>query len=450
MSVSGSKGLKMKNKTIPVFLVTLFLLSSVALAYRNQAHTETNPTPITAELKENFIGQTDLSRWGRNFGLNIYLNFQLTARGREISLGGQQTQNQNQYSYYPKWGRDYKTEGYNVKSNEKVCVGEKLYVNQFTSEGEYYEKGGPSDSPPVRYVENLDDIKRQIEMRTYTTSTERIVICQWAVKDEREIGPQRCVIDGAVLCSNQCMLSAGENLRETGEGEYEVTGRGEARLEASCTPDCIVFVDRKKSEYTYSERDRESGMVNTVTLEPVYGYMELKDPQGKELTISRTFTMSAEEGYGPSLEIAAVHMPESAESGSEFVVRLEIENKGDMKANLDKIKLNVPGSRILYKPESLDKGKGSEILIQTRAENAGELKLDMDYSSEHISCLNTKDFSQTFSIGALNVVGEGKGCSTDTDCSAGETCCMGSCRPSSKGVCDDIDGDGEPDTWVEV
>jgi hypothetical protein len=161
-------------------------------------------------------------------------------------------------------------------------------------------------------------------------------------------------------------------------------------------------------------------------------------------TLGSYFSLSAKKSHiGPVIE-TKTHIPENPLKN--IVVRIEIKNTGDLTATIEGVKINSP-YKILYAPKILKPGQESEILIET--ESQSHLKIGISYSSEEAGCLKTKDFLKEINLGYFET-GEVKACSADQECPTGQTCCTGTCRPSAKGVCDDIDGDGEPDTWVEV
>jgi hypothetical protein len=104
------------------------------------------------------------------------------------------------------------------------------------------------------------------------------------------------------------------------------------------------------------------------------------------------YDLEVKEGQlGPELE-TEVFVPEKADN-RKSIVRIEIENTGDMGAYIDSIILNVEKYKILYMPESIEAGETSEALIELEPENR-EIKVEIIYSSEKLGCVGSMEFSE--------------------------------------------------------
>ena len=69
------------------------------------------------------------------------------------------------------------TRGYILRSDDDICVGDVLSVEGSSLSGEWFDKGGPRDTPPVLWVDDLDAVKEQINEGTFSTETYVSYIC---------------------------------------------------------------------------------------------------------------------------------------------------------------------------------------------------------------------------------------------------------------------------------
>jgi uncharacterized protein YjbK len=381
------------------------------------AHDQPNPTPVTAELKQMNIG-TALYQFGylvtSGLGINLYFDAAVADKG------------------------------HNLGKNDYICVGDELEFEKLSLSGEWYYKGGPTDSPPVKWVSDIEAVKQKIESGSYSAKTYPAYICGFVPGARMAEGLTRCFVSAAVICSENCREGLSPSLEKVSERRYKVVKEGDIVLGAGCDSECVLFIDRKN--LTYVRYDMKKRTQSEIKLPDAYGYMTID----KTYNMTDRFDLKAKKSAErPRFGITGVHIPGDVSENSPFIIRAEVKNSGKAEGTLDDVRLNAGNYRILYKPKSIPPGQTGEILVQLSMESAKSTQLKLVYSSDKLGCLATKGFSATYNIGALSI-GKGRSCSSDRDCSAGQTCCVGACRPSSKGVCDDIDGDGEPDTWVEV
>jgi len=358
-----------------------------------------------------------------------------------------------------------------LKGEDACCAGDTLALSNFDLKGEFFSKGGATDSPPAMLVPSLDEVKRQIDAKTFSTATYRFYICYWNVWNDaigRDEGPNECVVDGTVICESNCSIEKAAGLSPKAGGTYQTTG-GSVQMDVSCTPKCIIFVDRKEqklfNEVVCPYYYRFTPACN-ITLRRAYGYLELTP--GRKTTVimegGRSYTrwvfnwthadpfdpINASFSFGvknapekPKLE-ATLYKPIKIAVGDEFFIRAVVRNAGGQKAYLKVANLAGGSGKILYMPKELAPGGEDEIIMKATATTEKELTLDLNYEAENLGCLSTKKGTESFSVG--NVTQRGKACASDADCSGGK-CCAGTCR-SGSGVCDDVDGDGVPDRWI--
>jgi hypothetical protein len=415
-----------------------------ALQDKSEGHTQGVPVAVSSGLVDKNIGfGTSRSRWN-SLGINFF-------KGFKVSSGSN-----------------------NLNVRDEVCVGDTLNTENLPLEAEWFSKGGPHDSPPVLFVEDLKKVVDQIETGTYKTGTYGTFVCAYYNAGNIHVPPDNCVVKAQVICEAKCSF-ASEGVEKVGN-KFIVRKAGNIQIHTKCKPKCIIFVDRPAGEYAITGFKGQ-----TLTLESAYGYMafcgfdkdkavcplsgefadvenavekyksglgtgSLPAEQSIAPEIYKNFTLSARPNTkGPKIMLKP-HLPE--EPSSRFIARLEIENVGDTGAYPENIKVSNADFKVLYSPEKIEPGKVSELLLEIVPDGRGKLDFSMDYSAETLGCFENRDFSASLNL----MAGEGisGGCTADGDCPSGEACCAGTCRDSRSGVCDDIDGDGEPDTWVEV
>jgi hypothetical protein len=448
-----------------LLLLTTTFVSAVfegftGIGEKSVLHIQAVPIAESQDLIEKSIGEGSSKSLWNALGINFYKELNIVSKGT------------------------------NLNNNDEVCVGDVLSTKNVKIQGEWFNKGGPWDTPPMLFVDNLTEVVNQINSKNYTTKTYPTLVCSWF---PGYIEPDNCVVEGQVICESNCIFEV-EGAEENGN-KITISKEGPAGVKTVCEPRCVMFIDRGRKqeeqqnesiEQDWESKIREnlisslSGGRSPDSFEPAYGYMSLCEAvsiketnqvgscrlsngfskrgdtfssgnynwkgESKDIKLEKKFTFSAKpSSKGPEIQLKP-YLPENP--SSRFIARLGVENIGDARAYIDKIEVTNTGFKVLYSPEKIEPEEKTEILLEIMPANNGDISFKIEYSSETLGCLTQKDFSASASLKAGTDIKSI--CTSDTDCSIGETCCIGSCRPSSKGVCDDIDGDGEPDTWVEV
>ena len=322
--------------------------------------------------------------------------------------------------------------GYIIKNGEECCVGSEIELDSLSLSGEWFSKGGPNDSPPIKWVENLSEVKEKINAGEYSTETYEATICSWRAIMEKTTGPERCKVWGTLICSSDCKIFSYNGEVNQNEKTFKVSSSGLISLNFICPVECIFFVDRRNKD----------GLSN------VYGYMEL----GKKLPelVNSLNLKAVEKSLGPDLELKRSTITSaSLKENEKTFIKMVLKNSGDMTAKIDKIKLNLKNYEILHYPRELAPNEEAEIIIKARAENVGTIRANIEYRSDSLGCLPTKNFTESFSIASIKIIGKLEKCNSSSECKYGETCCEGYCMNLNEGFCDDINGDGIPETWIE-
>ncbi len=369
--------------------------------------------------------------------------------------------------------------GANLDSNDVLCVGKTYELTGLEPAAEFAQMGGPEDSPPVVWAESLSVAKKQIEEGKFDTPLYDIYACAWrgsglnapfAYPMESVYGPEACIQKASVICEKGCRVdSDGAQLNNN---VFVPRREGNIKLEHVCDAKCILFVNRPagsypvRFEFTYARGDTgyTGSSLGYASLSKAYGWIDLypitygtkygaaagtaKDVN--ELSLRTTFNAKAVNYEEPKLRMVSFTIPEEQLGKSEVVARIELKNAGGDKAFFDGIDFDVPGE-VLYKPKgSIAPGETVEILYEVAASDLvekGGLNLDMKYETENLGCYTSKNREASFESKRIKASGLTL-CKASADCLTGQECCAGACRNAAEGVCDDIDSDGIPDTWV--
>ncbi|MBI4173901.1 MAG: hypothetical protein HY519_04230 [Candidatus Aenigmarchaeota archaeon] len=384
-------------------------------------HTQPNPEPKTPGFTANGIGGGDvpdpfgsypgLYQGVRVLGINFYMNPSLEVSGNDVN------------------------------SQDAACVGSKVTLNGASAKGEFYSKGGPLDSPPIVFVASLDDVIRQVESSSYHLDfNHQFPICSWKFKQSNAQNLNRCWAEGGVICEASCSITASGATKADGQS-WTLDTPGTAKIDASCTPKCILLIDRSQQTTSYYH----SGMVE---LARAYGYYSLNFAADKyrQATVAKSFEIAVKpSSKGP--DIASTSYVSELGAGK-AMVRFELANNGDTDARVDT--LAASHGRILYAPKELEKGGGGDVVIEVGSSQANELRLDLTYEAKELGCLPERDNSAVFFAQPAPAQPSGQPgvCAVDADCAANGICCAGSCRDPAAGICEDTDSDGSPDTWI--
>jgi hypothetical protein len=314
------------------------------------------------------------------------------------------------------------TRGYQLINDDDVCVGDKIEFSQ-TMTGEWFGKGGNSDSPPIKWKEG------SLSFASLPLN-----------KGGGINGGKLCYYGGGSWC-NYFDVSCSQNCQTSGNilNGMTVSQEGNLSFDLNCPISC-----------EYSGYAAPGFLTWKYDIKKKFGPTALTS-----FNIKEAFTLNAVSySKGPDLVVEKVFKPLDQSSEDVNSIRVIVQNKGDMKALLSEAVLNIPGNNSLYKPNSINPGETSEIIMKTS--QTDNLQLTLNYKSDKLGCLKSKDFSKTIDLSTLLEMGEKTttttikpACTTEGDCNTGFICCQAQCRDPNTGICRDVNGDGIPD-WIPV
>jgi hypothetical protein len=393
ITASTMDGQKWDTKTIGPISI-----AASAGGLRGYHEQPTPPVPVTTTIPPEPPSGPFLS--GGVFGLNLY--------------------------YEPKMTTD---RGYNLMDGDQICVGDTVTVSSSGS-GEFFGKGAADDSPPIVFVENLQDTINEINAGKYTPKTYPTAFCAyWLVCRGRNSSYKddphcRCLKYAAVICESPCKTSNFGRIEEINRQVFKVSDAGIVESYATCVPNCIMYYE-------------EAGIGRIGIGKPGSEWYagDAGGNAGRAEISSQTFLNAVKGTRGPDLRV--VRYSYNNVDGK-LLIRAEIKNQGDLNAVLDSTTISIPGCEILYRPKEISPGEETEMLLSCEIKETSNLKATLEYSSEKVGCTTTKNFKGTFPIG---------GCKANANCDDKDTCTTDSCSKagtaisycSNKGICENTD-----------
>ena len=311
--------------------------------------------------------------------------------------------------YNPKLSTD---RGYNLKDGDQCCVGDTLTLMSEGS-GEFYGKGGPIDSPPVVFVDDLDATIEEIKGKKYKPKTYVISVGKWGA----HAGRIPNVVDAAVICESPCKSRNFGNIKEISKERFQVLDGGMVESYTECSVRCIMYYASQKycaqhGSFIAGVKDTRHYVCYDID-EGEYGFLDLN--KTKTYIQDNVFINAVSSTRGPDINVRKYTYNTET---TPVNILVEVENTGDMKAELKKVSLNIPNYKILYMPSELMPGETSEIIIEADVDNTLGLKATVKYRSDKLGCAKTKDFKESFAIG---------GCNNDIDCNDNNPCTKDTC-----------------------
>lgn len=318
-----------------------------------------------------------------------------------------------------------------LNSNHAVCSGDILKLsnvkvnNKILVTGGYSTESCPGIRPAIgtpadtKGFENLNQLIDSIERGEF--SDDNIPGYVHSICKILPDGTGKCTGRNKFYCDVSCEVEESVGLLKLSEDSFQTTKPGKASLNLRCKPKCILFIDEPRLN--------------------VYGYAVVP-PDNIPLFVNSLNLNVLDKEAKPKVDLVSSNVQDTASRDQNFYVRVNVRNTADFAIKFDDIKLNTK-SGVVYKPKVVNSGDVAEIILKASADSPKDLKLRIESSSDNFSCGGVSSNIQEFDLGKVNV--ETRQCTSDLQCSQGETCCSGFCFDSTKGFCADIDGDGIPE-----
>ena len=370
--------------------------------------------------------------------------------------------------------------GYVLKDGDTFCSGDELGAKYENTGGEWFSKGGPTDTPPIQWMscgELKDFLTHLVEWHKTNSYPE-----DYNPVSDGGVPSSYVVNNDAVSRDDIVVYLAGSDPYGRGWSIYfallccqgEIIPLSETEnsdtyvYEVNSDPKCVMYFDSLYSDGYWMDK--------FVFPSVKYNYLPVFKPlifgnaaygggdvgqyfsdlgwieryfdaplfqSSHSMTLTRV--EPAEGERGPDIEITKSYYQSSVYEGAPLYLRLVVKNTGDMLAHVDTVSLNADVYDVIYKPESLYGGETSEIIVETIGKDVSELKLTVEYFSDELGCLPTKNFVESFSLGSIDAFPL-PSCKENGDCAGvgmdSPVCCRGLCYDLSRGNCDDFDGDG--------
>ncbi|RKY40991.1 MAG: hypothetical protein DRP85_07415 [Candidatus Makaraimicrobium thalassicum] len=377
--------------------------------------------------------------------------------------------------------------GYVLKDGDMFCSDDELEAKYENNGGEWFTKGGPSDTPPIQWM-SCSELK---DMLTHLVKWHKTNVYP---DDYRPIStdspPESYVVNNDAINRDDIvvhrtmvstLISTHQNVRlvsylsvlcclDEPSSLAEKEDKGEYSYEINFNPKCIMYFDSLYSlNGLWGEKPKAPSFLKYNYLpefKPLifgkasYGRNDVGQYFSDLSWIDRYFETSffnsshsmtltpvepAQGERGPDIEITKSYYQSSVYEDAPLYLRLVVKNTGDMLAHVDTVSLNADVYEVIYKPESLYGGETSEIIVETKGKDISELKLTVEYFSDELGCLPTKNFVESFSLGSVDAFPL-PSCRENGDCEGvgmdSPVCCRGACYDLGRGSCDDYDGDG--------
>jgi hypothetical protein len=342
--------------------------------------------------------------------------------------------------------------------NSEVCEGSKINVKIGGSSGEWlYERGGYEDSPPIFWVDDLDEVIRKIQSLPAGGSLPFRIWDGYVDEDtgipvyEETTERSKAFVKngfGTVICESAPSSYEISGAREISPGIYEVTGdKKNVDIDMEISVRCVFYHFGHNSETNFLIRRGLAfpfGVYQTSALfNPSPRERKPTEASEYRVAVIRAHKSLVVNNEPPRIEVKPIISDEQISPYSSTFLKVLIENVGNKNINLMDLSLNTDSNLFICNSKNLPPGSSTECVFSLYPKKSTDLLLSLNFKSNE--CGEMKKYSQTFSVGKISIAE--LRCEKDEDCGTGRICCRGSCEDPRKGVCVDIDGDGIPE-WV--
>ena len=312
----------------------------------------------------------DLPPPQRHYGLNIFLNHYLTVDN--IAL----------------------------KENEAICIDDEVVFESGNVSGEWFSKGGPTDSPPVQFlpadgIETLEEARAAI-FRGETGFIDAVYLgsfcsgAQWIeyfnvhyneyyndnYRMQVRVWEDLCKFYGQVICENNCVQS--------GSTEQQA-------IRFDCSAECFLYVERIP-DVSDPVGTKQRNWIN------VSAVFEHGEKDSSFTYISDYSFKRVTESKGPDIDVTLSRFYEDK-------LYLVMQNKGDIGAIIDYIRTDS-GSQVFYAQGNLNPGMATDVIVFLRpqlglkagGQTSAPQQLEVAYRATDKACQDRVDYVKVFSL----------------------------------------------------
>ncbi len=354
--------------------------------------------------------------------------------------------------------------------NDEVCVGDRFKISKGENRGEWWERGGHEDSPPIYWV---DDVKKIVlDMMNYHDNTfiAKEDVCQMTSYPDGYVDPlfnlpiytipvlnyhsQRdTLISGNLVCSLKEKDVGYYGPINFDDEFYTVLDSGNIDFNVNTVVECMYYYFGSKGGYCFKGA---SHCINEGSCEFYKYSVPTVIQAGPDATENDAMTHNVEynsiEDFFKIGEISFQkrlkvvednifpNLKHSFSISDSFprIAKINIKNEGNGKASITKVYSGTDYEFVVCDKEELNPREETECILKINSNDNFGLFFDYEYKD----CGRLKEKKVVVKSGVTLDT-----CLSDNDCSTG-LCCENFCRDPNAGFCDDVDRDGVSDTWI--
>ncbi len=296
--------------------------------------------------------------------------------------------------------------------DDQLCVGDKFVLTKGVSKGEWWEKGGNLDSPPIYWVDDVEKLTdRIIEYHKNTPRTEEEFNAEHIMTGFKEvpdgfIDPLTGVpvynfmyLTGSMVCSlkENGVDPKGDLIRKI-NGYYEVTAPGEINLKDAYVVECMLYYYKSPSSGTIkmpmlievgpdARMDGDYGQTimkgsNNQSWIDFIPYNS-KEDFFKVGSIGINKTIKVIDPAKPRVELSVVG-GNALNFGEPNTLRILVNNSGDIAVSIKSVYSKPSGKLVSCDLQTLPPGQQAEcLLLATPIQGQG---LSVEVSYDYKSC----------------------------------------------------------------
>ncbi|MEM2919041.1 MAG: hypothetical protein QXY62_06050 [Candidatus Altiarchaeota archaeon] len=292
---------------------------------------------------------------------------------------------------------------------DEICYGDLVKIEEGTAKGEWWGDGGHEDSPPIYWIDSVEDFADRL-MKYHESITLKDLVLTEPLSDgqldplfgipvygstigggEGENMSNLANMLGNIVCNKQTNFTDFqiEGLEKSGASFYKVSKKGGIDISLESPVECMFYLfGPPKTKTTYriptivqninAPRHMSWG-VHNVNYEKIEDFFRIG-------TIGINKTLRVVEPSTASVELSPVFDKESLLSGKETIVNLKVKNTGNAEIDIKKVSSsNLDYKFVTCSSNKLAPGEEADCLLKVSATDlAFGLSLSVEY--EYKNC----------------------------------------------------------------